>query len=247
MALFGEKYGDRVRMVEVGEFSRELCGGIHVRTAAEIGTFRIVSEGSAAGGVRRIEAVTGEAAYELARTDASRIREAAGLLRASPGELVAAIERALAGAREERGRREKAERAALTGAPGGGETVDVDGVAFWSRDFGEVDPKIATTAVDDAAAGKPLQVTLAAVVAGGRVQFIAKAGAEAVQRGAHAGDLLKAVSRIAGGGGGGAPRVRDRRGQGPGEGGGSPHRRRGRPQGPARLAPEKRTGDFFVR
>lgn len=204
MALFGEKYGDRVRMVEVGEFSRELCGGIHVRTAAEIGLFRIVSESSAAGGVRRIEAVTGEGAYELARTDAQRVREAAGLLKAAPGELVAAVERALAQVREERGKREKAERAALTGAASGGsETTDVGGVTLWSRDFGDVDPKIATTAVDDAAAGKPLQVTLAAVAAGGRVQFIAKAGAEAVAKGAHAGNLLKEVARIAGGGGGG--------------------------------------------
>ena len=203
MALFGEKYGDRVRMVEVGEFSRELCGGIHVRTAAEIGPFRIVSESSAAGGVRRIEAVTGEAAYELARAETQRIREAASLLKAAPADLVSAVERALAQAKEERGKREKAEKGALAGGGSNAQTVDVNGVALWVRDFGDVDPKIATSTVDDTAAQAPNQVTLAAVVAGGKVQFIAKAGAEAVAKGAHAGNLLKEISRIAGGGGGG--------------------------------------------
>ncbi len=203
MALFGEKYGDRVRMVEVGEFSRELCGGIHVRTAGEIGGFRIVSESSAAGGVRRIEAVTGETAYELARQDTQRIRDAANLLKASPAELVAAVERTIAQVREEKGKREKAERAALSGGGGGAETVDVNGVALWRRDFGDVDPKTAASAVDDAAAQAPNQVTLAAVVSGGKIQFIAKAGADAVAKGAHAGNLLKEVARIAGGGGGG--------------------------------------------
>ncbi len=203
MALFGEKYGDRVRMVEVGDFSRELCGGIHVRTAGEIGPFRIVSESSAAGGVRRIEAVTGEAAYELARQETHRIREAATLLKAAPGELVQAVERALAQVREERQKRERAEKAALSGGGGGADTTDVGGVTLWRRDFGDVDPKTAASAVDDTAAQAPNQVTLAAVVAGGKVQFIAKAGAEAVAKGAHAGNLLKEVSRIAGGGGGG--------------------------------------------
>jgi len=203
MALFGEKYGDRVRMVEVGEFSRELCGGIHVRTAGEIGGFRIVSESSAAGGVRRIEAVTGEAAYELARQETQRIREAASLLKASPAELVQAVERAVAQVKEEKGKREKAERAALSGEGGGAETVDVNGVALWRRDFGDVDPKTAASAVDDAAAQAPNQVTLAAVVSGGKIQFIAKAGADAVAKGAHAGNLLREVARIAGGGGGG--------------------------------------------
>jgi alanyl-tRNA synthetase len=203
MALFGEKYGDRVRMVEVGEFSRELCGGIHVRTAGEIGGFRIVSESSAAGGVRRIEAVTGEAAYELARQETQRIREAASLLKASPAELVQAVERTIEAAKEAKRKQEKAERAVLSGEGGGAETVDVNGVALWRRDFGDVDPKTAASAVDDAAAQAPNQVTLAAVVSGGKIQFIAKAGADAVAKGAHAGNLLREVARIAGGGGGG--------------------------------------------
>ena len=203
MALFGEKYGDKVRMVEVGEFSRELCGGIHVRTAAEIGPFRIVSESSAAGGVRRIEAVTGEAAYELTRAEHAKLREAAGLLKASPNDLIPAVERALREVKEEKGKREKAERAAMSGTKATTDTLDVNGVTLWRRDFGDVDKETAAAAVDDTAAGMPNGVVLGAVVAGGKVQFIAKAGAEAVLKGAHAGNLLKEVSRIAGGGGGG--------------------------------------------
>jgi alanyl-tRNA synthetase len=209
MALFGEKYGDRVRMVEIGDFSRELCGGIHVRTTGEIGLFKIVSESSAASGVRRIEAITGEAAYEWVLEETRRIREAAALLKASPRDLVSAVERSIESAKEERRRREKAEMAAMGGggaaAAENDETVEVGPVVLWRRNFGEVDPKLAATAVDNAAAGKANQVTLAVVVANGKPQFSCKCGADAVTAGAHAGNLLREVAKIAGGGGGGKP------------------------------------------
>jgi alanyl-tRNA synthetase len=208
MALFGEKYGDRVRMVEIGEFSRELCGGTHVRTTGEIGLFKITGESSAASGVRRIEAITGEAAYEYELDEARRLREAANLLKASPRDLVGAVERVLEGLREERRRREKAEMAAMSG---GGKTAEssegteVNGVRLWRKNFGDVDQKLAASAVDNEAAGKGSQVTLAAVVNDGRVTFICKVGPEAVAKGAHAGNLIREVAKIAGGGGGGRP------------------------------------------
>jgi alanyl-tRNA synthetase len=207
MALFGEKYGDKVRMVEIGEFSRELCGGIHVRSTGEVGLFKIVSESSAAGGVRRIEAITGEAAYEYVLEETRRVREAASLLKTSTRELVPAIERTLEAAKEERKRREKAEMAAMGG--GGSkaetETIEIGPVVLWRRDFGEADPKLAASAVDNAAAEKPNQVTLAAVTSNGKPSFIAKVGPNAVTAGAHAGNLLREVAKIAGGGGGGRP------------------------------------------
>ncbi|MBS1727058.1 MAG: alanine--tRNA ligase [Armatimonadetes bacterium] len=204
MALFGEKYGDKVRMVEVGDFSRELCGGIHVRTTGEIGLFKIMSESSAASGVRRIEAITGEGAYEFVREETEAVKEAANLLKSSPKDLVQAVERALEQLKDERKRREKAEMAAMSGGSTASDTVDVGGVTLWVKNFGDADSKIASQAVDNEANGKPNQVTLAAVV-GDKVTFICKVGPDAVAKGAHAGNLVREIAKIAGGGGGGRP------------------------------------------
>jgi alanyl-tRNA synthetase len=202
MALFGEKYGDRVRMVEIGEFSKELCGGTHVRSTGEIGLFKIVSESSAASGVRRIEAITGETAYAFVREETERVRDAATLLKASPKELVQAVERALEQLKDERKRREKAEMAAMSGGTATTETVDVKGVTLWVKNFGDADPKVASQAIDNEANGKPNQVTLGAIV-GEKITFMCKVGADAQARGAHAGNLLREVAKVAGGGGGG--------------------------------------------
>ncbi len=213
MALFGEKYGERVRMVEVGGFSRELCGGTHVRTTGEIGLFKITSESSAASGVRRIEAITGEAAYDWTLDQARHIRDAAERLKTSPKELVSAIERTLEQLRDETRRREKAEQSALrasvrSGGPdtpqgSGADFAEVGSTLVWAKNFGEVDQKIAASELDSAAGSKPNLVAVAAVAADGRVTFIAKAGPEAVNAGAHSGNLLREVAKIAGGGGGG--------------------------------------------
>ncbi|CAN5467345.1 alanine--tRNA ligase [soil metagenome] len=202
MALFGEKYGDKVRMVEVGP-SKELCGGTHVRTAAEIGPFRIVSEGSAQSGVRRIEAVVGEAAQETSDEDRRILRQLADRLKKPPSGLVAALERTLEQLKDERRKREKAESS--SSQPSAETTAEVNGVTLVTMDLGEIDPKTAAKRVDDVAANKPFQATLAAVRADGKVQFTAKVGPEAVAKGAHAGNLLREVAKIAGGGGGGRP------------------------------------------
>jgi alanyl-tRNA synthetase len=204
MALFGEKYGKLVRMVEVGDFSRELCGGTHVRSTGEIGQFRIVSESSAASGVRRIEAITGEAAYQLALEESQRLREIAELLKAGQRDLVGAVHKTLDALKDERRKREKAEMAALKGGQEDAPDVsEVQGVTLWRKNFGEADPKLVAQTVDNAAAGKPLQVTLAVTAADGKVTFTCKVGPDAQAKGAHAGNLLREVAKIAGGGGGG--------------------------------------------
>ena len=207
MALFGEKYGNKVRMVEIGDFSRELCGGTHVRSTGEIGLFKIVSESSAASGVRRIEAITGESAYQWVIEETARIKQAAELLKASPRDLVSPVERVVEQVKDERKKREKAEMAAMTGHGSSNGTADVDikGVTVWVKNFGEVDQKTATNALDNTAAGKSDFVGVIAVLNEGKVTFIAKAGAGAVTRGAHSGNLVREVAKIAGGGGGGRP------------------------------------------
>ena len=208
MALFGEKYGNTVRMVEIGDFSRELCGGIHVRSTGEIGLFKIVSESSAASGVRRIEAITGESAYQWVIEENHRIKQAAELLKSSPRDLVSAVERLLEQAKEDRRKREKAELAAMTGGgkdQAGSGTTTIKGITVWIKNFGEVEQKSAAGALDNMAAGKPDFVGVVAVLGDGKLTFIAKAGATAVQQGAHSGNLVREIAKIAGGGGGGRP------------------------------------------
>src|SRR5204862_3813789 len=87
MALFGEKYGDRVRVIRIGDFSTELCGGTHLEATGQIGLFKVVSEGAVASGVRRVEAVTGDAALRHVGREEQALRESAGLLKERPSEL----------------------------------------------------------------------------------------------------------------------------------------------------------------
>lgn len=205
MALFGEKYGDRVRMVEIGDFSRELCGGTHLRSTGEIGLFKITSEASAASGVRRIEAVTGEGAYAWILEQTSALYEAAARLRTTPKEILPALDRLHEQLKEEKRRREKAETALAKGESAGARAnQEIKGVTLWTRKFEGVDPKIAAGAVDDAVAQDKNLVALAAIT-GDRVQWICKVGADAAAKGAHAGNLVKQVAQITGGGGGGRP------------------------------------------
>ena len=204
MALFGEKYGDKVRMVEIGDFSRELCGGIHVRTSAEIGLFKVINENSAASGVRRIEAITGEAAIEYVQDELTKIKEAANLLKSNPKDLLLAIQKTVDQAREEKKKREKAELSAMSGGTAETNTLQVvHGVDLWVKNLGAVDPKIASQSLDNESNGKPNQVTLVAVMNEDKIQFMCKVGDVALAKGAHAGNLLKEVARVAGGGGGG--------------------------------------------
>lgn len=203
MALFGEKYGDKVRMVEIGDTSRELCGGIHVRSSAEVGLFRIISESSAASGVRRIEAVTGEAAYELLLEQADKIRQAAELLKTSPREIVMGAEKAVEQARE---LSRKIEKLRAQGASKSQtQSYPLSGYELTVMHLEEGEAKDATSAADRLVDGAPKRLALVAVVTEGKVLFVAKAGSEAVQQGAHAGNLVKELAKLTGGGGGGRP------------------------------------------
>jgi len=210
MALFGEKYGNTVRMVQVGpeipsekSFSRELCGGIHVRTTAEIGLFKIVHEASAASGVRRIEAITGEGAYEWVLEQMSHLHEAAEKLKSNPKDLLQSIDKHLEAQRDLKQKLEKARSQGAVQAES--TTIDVEGVELAITNLGVGEAQEASQAADRLVEGKPLRVAVVAVAQEAKAMFVAKAGPDAVKKGAHAGNLVKELARITGGGGGGRP------------------------------------------
>jgi alanyl-tRNA synthetase len=207
MALFGEKYGDVVRMVEVGDgsFSRELCGGTHVHSTSEIGLFKITSESSSAANVRRIEALTGPAAVELIRRRDGALAHAGELLRVPPERVPDAVE-------ELRTRVRELERAARQGGAGNG-AIDVERLASAA---GEVDGARVLAAAVEGVDGKTLldladrlkaRLGDAAIVLGsageGRVDLIASVAPSLVARGVRAGEIVKLAAVEVGGGGGG--------------------------------------------
>jgi alanyl-tRNA synthetase len=210
MALFGEKYGEVVRMVQIGdgEYSRELCGGTHVRSTAEIGPFRILSETSSSANVRRIEAVTGPAAVELLREHDRLLLEIVGQLRGRPEDAPTAVQ-ALAA---ERKRLEKElKQGAGSGGAGGG--VDLEQLAAKVE---QIEGATVLTAAVEAADAKALLETVdhlkgrladAAILLGaacdGRVHLVASVAPALVERGVKAGVVVKAAAELVGGGGGG--------------------------------------------
>jgi alanyl-tRNA synthetase len=210
MALFGEKYGEVVRMVEVGqgEYSRELCGGTHVRSTAEIGAFRILHETSSSANVRRIEAVTGPAAVELLREHDRLLREIAAQLRTRPEDAPAA----LATLTQERKRLEK-ELKDGAGAPSGASGVDIESLLAGAEELSGVSVLAAAIAVGDAKAlldildrlkGQlPNAAILLGAAADGRVHLVASVAPALVERGLKAGAIVKVAAEVVGGGGGG--------------------------------------------
>jgi alanyl-tRNA synthetase len=204
MALFGEKYGDWVRVVEVDEVSRELCGGTHVQNTGEVGIFKVVSEGSSAANVRRIEALTGPAAIDWFRDRTHELEEAGALLGA-PRDPVGAARRAA----ERLAELEK--KASAAGAAEAGERAreledqaeDVGGIRVLAADGGTADQKALL------AMGERLRSRLgdAAVVLGGadggKVGLVAMVSPAAIERGVKAAGVVREAAGVVGGGGGG--------------------------------------------
>ena len=208
IALFGEKYGDTVRVVEMGGgFSVEFCGGTHLDNTAKVGVFHINSEFSVASGVRRIEATTGRASLETMNRNQELIFRAAAALKAKPVEL---REKAEAVMGEMKALRQHVEKLLATEAAG-----ETDRILFGAHEVGEL--KVITATVPEADGGRlrqmgdilkdrePNVVVVLAAVNGEKITFLCVCGKDAVKKGIKAGDIIKQVSAIAGGSGGGKP------------------------------------------
>jgi alanyl-tRNA synthetase len=210
MALFGEKYGDTVRTIAIGlaePFSYELCGGTHVSNTIDIGLFLITSEGSAAAGIRRIEAVTGRRAYELVQRRLHALKQAAAALTTSPEEVPAKTKAVIQELADEHKQTASLRRdLAMLEFNGHLNAVPiVAGVPVLTAVLPAADADTLRQLVDRFRAHIPSGVAVLASVEEGRPVVIASVSEDLVKRGLHAGELVKFVSQPLGGGGGGKP------------------------------------------
>ncbi|HCQ0333881.1 TPA: alanine--tRNA ligase [Escherichia coli] len=206
MALFGEKYDERVRVLSMGDFSTELCGGTHASRTGDIGLFRIISESGTAAGVRRIEAVTGEGAIATVHADSDRISEVAHLLKGDSNNLADKVRSVLERTRqlEKELQQLKEQAAAQESANLSSKAIDVNGVKLLVSELSGVEPKMLRTMVDDLKNQLGSTIIVLATVAEGKVSLIAGVSKDVTDR-VKAGELIGMVAQQVGGKGGGRP------------------------------------------
>ncbi len=207
MALFGEKYGEKVRVVRMGDFSMELCGGTHVERTGQIGLLRLVSESSVGAGLRRIEGVTGHGVIEQLEHAEALLRGAADVLKANPAELVGRVQTQSDLVRDlERQLQELRQRQAGSEAETlAAQAQEVNGTRFIAARAGAADRDALTRMADVLAEKLRSGVIVLAGVTDSTVIFVVKVTPDKVKAGAHAGNLVREVAKVAGGGGGGRP------------------------------------------
>ncbi len=217
MALFGEKYGDTVRVVYMGDYSKELCGGTHVGNTSQIRAFKILSENGVAAGVRRIEALTGQGVFDYYRGVEKKLEEAARVVKATPDTLKERLEHMLTDMRalqsENESLKGKAAREALGDVMD--KTVVVKGVKLLAADVADVDINGLRELGDQLKEKLGEGVVVLASAKDGRVNLIAMATQSAMEKGAHAGNLIKGIAGLVGGGGGGRPNMAQAGGKNP--------------------------------
>ena len=207
VAMFGEKYGDVVRVVEMGDVSMEFCGGTHLDNTAKVGLFRIKSEGSVASGVRRIEAITGKQTLEELRSGQEKLLRAAQLLKTTSNELESRIGGMLSEMKEIRSQLEKFKEQASLGEARSFLTSakEVKGLKLVTAQRDGMDANALRKLGDFLRDKEPKIVGVLASVNDGKVTLLAVCGKEAVASGIKAGDIIKAIAPICGGKGGGKP------------------------------------------
>ena len=207
VAMFGEKYGDVVRVVEMGDVSMEFCGGTHLDNTAKVGLFRIKSEGSVASGVRRIEAITGKQTLEELRSGQEKLIRAAQLLKTTSNELESRIGGMLSEMKEIKSQLEKFKEQASLGEARTFLTSakEVKGLKLVTAQRDGMDANALRKLGDFLRDKEPKIVGVLASVKDGKVTLLAVCGKEAVASGIKAGDIIKAIAPICGGKGGGKP------------------------------------------
>ena len=206
MALFGEKYDERVRVLSMGDFSTELCGGTHASRTGDLGLFRIISESGTAAGVRRIEAVTGEGAIATVHADSDRLSEVAHLLKGDSNNLADKVRSVLERTRqlEKELQQLKEQAAAQESANLSSKAIDVNGVKLLVSELSGVEPKMLRTMVDDLKNQLGSTIIVLATVVEGKVSLIAGVSKDVTDR-VKAGELIGMVAQQVGGKGGGRP------------------------------------------
>ncbi len=217
MALFDEKYGETVRVVSMGDFSKEFCGGTHVKNTGEIAAFKIVSESGVAAGVRRIEALTGENVLDYYKKIEDELERAAKAAKATPANLVEKIEHMMAEIKALQSENESLKSKAAKDALGDvmDKVADVNGVKLLAARVDGVDMNGLRDLGDQLKAKLGEGVIVLASDADGKVNLVAMATDGAMQKGAHAGNLIKGIAGLVGGGGGGRPNMAQAGGKNP--------------------------------
>ena len=217
MALFGEKYGDDVRVVSMGDFSKELCGGTHVSNTATIALFKIVSETGVAAGVRRIEALTGQGVIEYYNQVEANLNAAAAAAKCEAAQLVKRIETLQEELKEANRENEKLKNQMAKDAMGDvmDQVVEISGVKLLAVKIDNVDMNGLRNLGDQLKEKMGDGVIVLASAADDKVNLITMATEGAIAKGAHAGNMIKAIAKLVGGGGGGRPNMAQAGGKNP--------------------------------
>lgn len=217
MALFGEKYGDVVRVVQMGDFSSELCGGTHVNNTRNISAFKIVSESGVAAGVRRIEALTGEGLFAYFNTVEKELQHAAKQLKVAPAEVadkIAALQEELKVMHKENDKL-KAKIAREAAGDVTNESETVNGIQILAKQLSDIDMNGMRELGDETKNKLGEAFLVFACESNGKVNLIAMATQGAMDKGAHAGNLIREIAAVVGGGGGGRPNMAQAGGKNP--------------------------------
>ena len=217
MALFGEKYGEKVRVVSMGDFSKEFCGGTHVKNTGEISAFKIISESGVAAGVRRIEAITGDNVFAYYAKLEDELNQAAKVVKSTPANLVDRLEHLMAELKALQSENESLKSKAAKDALGDvmDQVVEVKGVKLLATSVDGVDMNGLRDLGDQLKEKLGDGVVVIASSCDGKVNLIAMATDNAMAAGAHAGNLIKAIASKVGGGGGGRPNMAQAGGKNP--------------------------------